>query len=75
MSGFPGEMACGCSINGSLLPAPRRRSPAVDGDARAGLGDVGGERVQLEGSGFPEVLHERSCPLRPGQGVLPGAGA
>lgn len=50
------------------------RPPAVDGDARAELGDVGSERVQPEGSGFPEVLHERSCPLCPGQGVLPGAG-
>lgn len=51
------------------------RPPAVDGDARAGLGDVGSERVQPEGGGFPEVLHEWSCPLCPGQGVLPGAGA
>lgn len=57
-------------IAGSLC-----RPPAVDGDACAGLGDVGSERVQPEGSGFPEVLHEWSCPLCPGQGVLPGAGA
>lgn len=60
---------------GVLSAGSLRRPPAVDGDARAGLGDVGGQRVQPEGGGFPEVLYERSCPLCPGQGVFPGAGA
>lgn len=51
-----------------------RRPPAVDRDPRAGLGDVGCQRVQPEGRGLPEVLHERSCALCAGQRLLPRAG-